>query len=132
MGPLEQASDLRNQRSAVTQKILETQLALAKIRRAWLVDGQQTPIAVRAGLDYEMAELELQRHTIDRELSILDKLKREAYAATFQARLVGTLEDLGLGHVVERVKKSLAAEAPTYASRENRQQSMPPDAPPAP
>ena len=70
MDPIAHANDLRNQRAELTHKMLETQLALAKIRRAWLVDGQQTPIAVRAGLDYDLAELELKRHTIDRELAL--------------------------------------------------------------
>ena len=132
MDPIAHANDLRNQRAELTHKMLETQLALAKIRRAWLVDGQQTPIAVRAGLDYDLAELELKRHTIDRELALADKLRREAFASAFQARLLATLEERGLGGLVAEVRKSLAAEAPTYVARADRPQSTPPDAPPAP
>lgn len=132
MDALAQANDLRNQRSAVTHRILETQLALAKIRKAWLVDGQQTPISVRAGLDCDMAELELQRHTIDRELAGLDKIKREAYAATFQVRLLAALEERGLGDLVAEVRRSAAQEAPVFVDREGRSQPTQPSAPAAP
>jgi hypothetical protein len=132
MDALAQANDLRNQRSAVTHRILETQLALAKIRKAWLVDGQQTPISVRAGLDCDMAELELQRHTIDRELAGLDKIKREAYAATFQVRLLAALEARGLGDLVAEVRRSAAQEAPVFVDREDRLQPTQPGAPAAP
>jgi hypothetical protein len=132
MDALAQANDLRNQRSAVTHRILETQLALAKIRKAWLVDGQQTPISVRAGLDCDMAELELQRHTIDRELAGLDKIKREAYAATFQVRLLAALEERGLGDLVAEVRRSAAQEAPVFVDREDRSQPTQPGAPAAP
>jgi hypothetical protein len=129
MDPLAHANELRNQRAEFTHKILEVQLALAKIRRAWLVDGQQTPIAVRVSLEYDIAELELKRHTIDRELALAEKIRREAYAATFVSRLTATIQEMGLGHVLEQVRKTLAAEARTSVSQADQAQSTPPDAP---
>lgn len=130
MDVIAKANDLRSQRAELTHKMLETQLALAKIRRAWLVDGQQTPIAVRANLEYELARLELARHTLDRELAIVEKLRREANAATFQVRLVSALEARGLGSVVDEVKRSLGRE-PT-ASQAGQQLSMHPGEPSTP
>ena len=53
---------------AIRRRILEAERRLAEIRRAFLVDGKGTSQAVRAEIEYELADLRLRRHDCKRRL----------------------------------------------------------------
>lgn len=109
MTPDAKARELRLGRSELTGRMLEINVELTRIRKLWLVEGVQTPISVRASLDYQLAELELKRHQLDRELAGVESARRAATNVTFQSLLVKALEEAGMGQLVRDVRR--AAEA---------------------
>lgn len=131
MAPEEKARELRLHRSELTGKMLEAQVELSRIRKLWLVEGVQTPIAVRASLDHQLAELELKRHQLDRELAGIESARRAAIGITFHSLLVKALEDAGMGQLVRDVRHA-AEDAQAAASRDHPMPATPPGAQPPP
>lgn len=131
MSPEEKAKELRLGRSEITNEMLEIQVELSRIRKLWLVDGVQTPISVRASLDHRLAELELSRHQLDRELAKIEAARRAATSITFHSILLKSLEEAGLGQLVRDARRA-AEVAQAAAAHDHQTQATQRDAPPPP
>ena len=80
---------------AIRRRILEAERRLAEIRRAFLVDGKGTSQAVRAEIEYELADLRLRRHDCKR---MLIELKEAATAFKRSNMLIVLIEKVkGVG-----------------------------------
>jgi hypothetical protein len=87
---------------------LEIAADLAELKRAYLVDGIERPLAKRATLEAEDARLALEDHRMKGEAIQARIDRRRRQEAALLGQLVGLLKERGMGELVAEAEKRAA------------------------
>lgn len=94
---------------ALKGKLLVIEAELAERKRIYLVDGVQTPLAMRTTLEADAAKLRVQLHTMRREVRIAHEKAREEKSKAFLRLLIDECNREGVSHLVDRANRDSRA-----------------------